>query len=892
MDIPKQYSPKEIEEKWLSFWNEHRFFHAGFDKGGESYSIVIPPPNVTAALHMGHALNNTVQDILIRWRRMQGYNTLWMPGTDHAGIATQNVVEKQLAKENISRDHLGREKFVERVWQWRDEYGGKIINQLKKLGCSCDWDRERFTMDSGLSNAVKEVFVRLYKKGLVYQGDYIINWCPRCHTALSDEEAEHRDIEGALYYITYAVKGTDEKITVATTRPETMLGDTAVALNPKDKRYNGLKGAKIILPILNREIDVIADEFVDTSFGTGIVKVTPAHDPNDFEMGLRHNLPSINVMHHDATMNEQAGPYNGMDRFACRKQLIEDLKKTGDLIKIEKHQHAVGHCYRCHTIVEPRLSRQWFVKMKPLAESAIRVVNENKIRFIPSRWEKVYLEWMTNIRDWCISRQIWWGHRIPVWTCQDCGKLTVSVDDPTRCESCKSEKLVQDNDVLDTWFSSWLWPFSTFGWPEKTKDLDFYYPTNTLATAPEILFFWVARMIMAGLEFMGDIPFSDVYLHGTVRDDSGTKMSKSLGNTIDPLDVIEEFGADALRFSIILITAQGQDVYLSPAKFEIGRNFANKLWNASRFLLMNFGEQTESFTPYKKEQLSSDDRYIIGLLHLTIKGVTEALEQFRFNEAAQIVYDFFWHSYCDKYIETAKPILYGEDETAKHTTRMVLFDVLNQTLKMLHPFMPFISEELWQRLHSIFPDDTELAAHTSVTVAPWPKVDSSLIDQAVIDLIDRKFELISAGRNLRSEYDIPPGSEIKFFIKPETEELKSYFESENIMLKKFLRASSLTIDTEFEPQSGFPSAVIKAGAIFMSLEGALDAEKESARLEGKLDKLTKALMAIRKKLSNQSFVNNAPEQVVEKEREKEYELSEQCDKIEKNLAFIRSLIKR
>ncbi len=891
MDIPKQYSPKETEEKWLSFWNKNKFSHASCQNGGESYAIVIPPPNVTAALHMGHALNNTVQDILIRWRRMQGYNTLWMPGTDHAGIATQNVVEKQLARENRSRDDLGREKFIDHVWKWREEYGGKIINQLKKLGCSCDWERERFTMDEGLSRAVKEVFVRLYNKGLVYQGDYIINWCPRCHTALSDEEAEHRDLDGALYYINYTVKDTGEKITVATTRPETMLGDTAVALNPKDERYAKLKGKKIVLPIVNREIDVIGDEFVDTSFGTGIVKVTPAHDPNDFEMGLRHNLPSINVMNHDGTLNEKAGPYKDMDRFHCRKQLVEDLKESGYLVKIDKHQHAVGHCYRCHTIIEPRLSRQWFVKMKPLAEPAIKVVLDKKITFLPNRWEKVYLEWMTNIRDWCISRQIWWGHRIPVWTCQECGKLTVAVDDPTQCASCKSKNLVQDNDVLDTWFSSWLWPFSTFGWPDVTPDLKFFYPTNTLATAPEILFFWVARMIMAGLEFMGDIPFQDVYLHGTVRDDSGTKMSKSLGNTIDPLDVIEEFGADALRFSMISITAQGQDVYLSPSKFEIGRNFANKLWNASRFLLMNFGEETESFTPYKKEDLSSDDKYILGLLNKTIKGVTEALEQFRFNEAAQIVYDFFWHSYCDKYIETAKPVLYGDDKDAKHTTRMVLFDVLNQTLKMLHPFMPFISEELWQLLHSIFPDDTELANYKSIMVAPWPKSDDAMIDDTIINRVDQKFEMVSAGRNLRSEYDIPPSSELTFFIKPETGELQSYFVSELIMLKKFLRASSITIDTEFEPQSGLPSAVVKAGTIFMSLEGALDAEKESDRLEGKLDKLRKALMGIRKKLSNQSFVNNAPANVVEKERGKEAELSEQCEKIEQNLAFIRSLLK-
>jgi len=889
MDIPKQYSPKETEDKWSEFWIKNKFAHTSSKKGSKPYSIVIPPPNVTAALHMGHALNNTVQDIIIRWRRMQKYNTLWMPGTDHAGIATQNMVEKQISKEGMKREDLGRDKFIERVWNWRNEYGGKIINQLKKLGCSCDWDRERFTMDEGLSQAVIEVFVRLYNKGLIYQGNYIINWCPRCATALSDEEAEHREIEGALYYIKYPVDGTDKFITVATTRPETMLGDTAVALNPKDERLNFLRGRQVKLPVLGRMLEVIEDLYVDTSFGTGIVKVTPAHDPNDFEMGKRHELPSINVMNPDGTMNENAGQYAGMNRFDCRKKLVEDLKAQGLIEKIEKHFHAVGHCYRCHSVVEPRESKQWFVKMKPLAQKAIEVVKDGKIKFIPKRWEKVYLEWMENIRDWCISRQIWWGHRIPVWYCKDCGEIAVDRSKPAKCPRCDSKVLVQDNDVLDTWFSSWLWPFSTFGWPEKTPDLQFFYPTNTLVTAPEILFFWVARMIMAGLEFMGDIPFSNVYLHGTVRDSSGTKMSKSLGNTIDPLDVIEEFGADALRFSIILITAQGQDVYLSPSKFEIGRNFANKLWNASRFLMMNFSDKTCKFSEPDIKTLTYDDKYILGLMNKTIDNVTAALEQFRLNEAAQIIYDFFWHSYCDKYIESAKSILYGDNESQKTNTLMVLFTVLNNTLKLLHPFMPFITEELWQIMHAIFPQDTELNEYKSIMVSVWPESDKTLIDDELISEVDLKYDLISAGRNIRSEYDIPPGIKMKFFIKPETGRQLEFLKKETVSMARFLNASSIDIDCNFMPKSGLPSSIVRSSVIYMSLEGGFDKEKEIQRIELKIGKIKSALESVKKKLSNQNFVNNAPADVVAKERNKESELTHELSKLEHNLAFVKEV---
>ncbi len=592
-DISKAYDPKATEDKWYKYWEDKKLFKALISKEKKPYTIVIPPPNITGILHMGHALNNTIQDILIRYKRMQGFEALWLPGTDHAGIATQNVVEKKLAKDNLKRQDLGREEFLKRVWKWREEYGSTIIKQLKKLGSSCDWSRTRFTMDQGLSNAVVEVFIALYNKGLIYKGDYIVNWCPRCHTALSDEEAQHRDVDGMLYHIRYPIKDTKDHVVVATTRPETMLGDVAVAFSPSDKRYKHLKGKKLVLPVLDRELNAIFDRLVDPKFGTGALKVTPAHDPVDFQLGIAHNLKSINVMNEDATMNSLASAdYEGMDRFECREALLEALKERGLLVKAEPHRHAVGHCYRCHTMVEPRLSKQWFVKMKPLAEKAIEAVKKKKIRFHPARWTKVYLNWMENIRDWCISRQIWWGHRIPVYYCKECSKdekqgMIVSKAKPDKCPSCGSSQIEQDPDVLDTWFSSWLWPFSTLGWPDKKGDLKYFYPTDTLVTAQEIIFFWVARMIMAGFEFMGKAPFKDIYIHGTVRDATGTKMSKSLGNIIDPLEIIEQYGADALRFSIISITAVGQDVFLSKERFEMGRNFANKIWNASRLVLMN-----------------------------------------------------------------------------------------------------------------------------------------------------------------------------------------------------------------------------------------------------------------------------------------------------------------
>ena len=755
-ELAKNYDPKSIEDKWYRWWTEQNMFHGTPAKGGQSYCIIIPPPNVTGILHMGHALNNSIQDVLVRWRRMQGRNTVWVPGTDHAGIATQNVVERELKKEGKTRGDLGRQAFVDRVWKWREKYGATIINQLKKLGASCDWQRERFTMDDGLSNAVSEVFIRLYDKGLIYRGKYIINWCPRCQTALSDEESEYEDLGGKLYYIRYPVQGGAKKdhMIVATTRPETLLGDTAVAINPRDERYRHLVGKTIILPILHRELRVIEDDFVDPKFGTGVVKVTPAHDPNDFAMGIRHSLPQVDVMNDDGTMNEAAGPYAGMDRFACREGIVEDLKDAGLIEKIEDHDHAVGHCYRCHTMVEPRLSPQWFVKMKPLAGPAIEAVRSGRIRFMPERWTKVYLDWMENIRDWCISRQIWWGHRIPVFYCDGCAHEWAAKGRPQNCPKCASDKFRQDEDVLDTWFSSWLWPFSVFGWPENNDDLKFYYPTNTLVTASEIIFFWVARMVMAGMEFMGDIPFSEVYIHGTVRDDTGLKMSKSLGNSIDPLDIIRQYSADALRFSLIMLTATGQDVYVSTEKFEIGRNFGTKIWNAARFMQMHTKDRIVDLEDVKFEpgRLSADDQHILARLNESIAACAENLDLFRFNDYAKTLYEFIWHQFCDWYVEYSKQVFHGNDEGRKQEVLNVMHHVFSNALRLLHPLMPFLTEELWHGMGYNKSNET-------ILLAPWPKAvewRTLGIDRAVVDYVDARHELIRIARTLRVDSGITP----------------------------------------------------------------------------------------------------------------------------------------
>ena len=886
-ELPKTYDPKSIEDKWFNYSLEKGLFHGDASKGGEPYCIVIPPPNVTGILHMGHALNNSIQDVLVRWRRMQGRNAVWVPGTDHAGIATQNVVERELKKEGKKRDDLGRDAFVARVWKWREKYGATIINQLKKLGASCDWQRERFTMDEGLSNAVSEVFIRLYEKKLIYRGKYIINWCPRCRTALSDEESEHEDLGGKLYHIRYPIKGSAKKehIVVATTRPETLLGDTAVAINPRDERYRHLVGKTIILPILNRELRVIEDDFVDPKFGTGVVKVTPAHDPNDFGMGLRHNLPQVDVMNDDGTMSEAAGPYAGMDRFACREDIVEDLKDAGLIEKIEDHQHAVGHCYRCHTMVEPRLSPQWFVKMKPLAGPAIEAVRSGRIRFVPERWTKVYLDWMENIRDWCISRQIWWGHRIPVFYCDACNHEWAAKGKPEKCPKCGSAKFRQDEDVLDTWFSSWLWPFSVFGWPEKSEDLKFYDPTNTLVTASEIIFFWVARMIMAGMEFMGDIPFSEVYIHGTVRDDTGLKMSKSLGNSIDPLDIINQYSADALRFSLTMLTATGQDVYVSAEKFEIGRNFGTKIWNAARYMQMHTKDRAIDAENAKFDigRLSADDQHILARLHDCTAACKENLEKFRFNDYAKALYEFLWHQFCDWYVEYSKQVFYGTDEGRKQDVLNVMHHVFANALKLLHPLMPFLTEELWHGMGYNKSCET-------IMRAPWPKADvkSLGIDGAVVDYVDARHELIRIARTLKTDSGIPPSQKVDFILKPANDQYAKQSVADQPTIVALLRCGEFKIDAGFAPAKAMPSALTPLGTVYMSLEGAVDADAEAKRLTAQLEEVDENLKRVDQKLGNESFVSKAPAAVVDQQRARRQELLEKREKLVKLIEAVKS----
>ncbi len=878
--MDKHYDPQTIENKWYQWWEQNGHFHADASSGGEPYSVVIPPPNVTGILHMGHALNNTIQDVLVRWRRMQGRNTVWIPGTDHAGIATQNVVEKALHKDGIHRRDIGREKFLERVWEWRGEYGGTIVRQLRKLGASCDWQRERFTMDAGLSEAVAEVFCRLYDEGLIYRGNYIVNWCPRCHTALSDEESEHHDTAGHLWHIRYPAAGGGE-VVLATTRPETMLGDTAVAVNPADERYKALVGKKVILPLLNREIPVVADDYVDREFGTGVVKITPAHDPNDFWVGQRHNLPVINVMNGDGTMNEQAGKYAGLDRFECRKQVLADLEAGGFLVKVDPHQHAVGHCYRCDTVIEPRLSKQWFVRMKPLAAPAIEAVRSGKVCFTPQRWEKTYFEWMENIRDWCISRQIWWGHRIPVYTCNACTHEWAAKSTPEKCPGCGKSDFSQDEDVLDTWFSSWLWPFSTFGWPKDNPDLKFYYPTHDLATAPEIIFFWVARMIMAGCKFMGDVPFRNVYIHGTVRDDKGRKMSKSLGNSIDPLDIIEKYSADSLRFSLMLITSTGMDVYVNMEKFEIGRNFATKVWNAARFMKMHM-EKTEGIDwrslahgipALNTAMLRDDDRHLLARCDTVINTVTEHLEQFRLQDSALAIYDFIWTDFCDWHLEYAKQDLYGTD-TARRTQVLVLMtDIFAKALKLLHPYMPFLTEELWHQMGYGTADET-------IMRAPWPRPFGAAetatwgLSPEVTAYVDAKREMVTAGRALRSDYNIAPSLFVKYVIQTVDAVAAERLSADIDTLKQQLRSEELEIVTGADSgNQAMPGTLCKLGTICLPLAGLVDMQAEAKRVKAELDKASGFLKSVEAKLANEGFVSKAPAAVIEQQKEKQKELT-------------------
>ncbi|MBL7151305.1 MAG: valine--tRNA ligase [Candidatus Omnitrophica bacterium] len=919
-DIPTRYNPKETEDKWYRYWEEKNLFSARPNPHKKPFCIVIPPPNVTGILHMGHALNNTIQDILIRYHRMKGDESLWMPGTDHAGIATQNVVEKKLAKEGLKRQDLGREKFIDRVWQWREEYGSTIIRQLKKLGASCDWGRLRFTMDQEYSRAVREAFVQLWSKkpsGLIYQDDKVINWCPRCQTALSDEEAPHRPLKGNLYYMRYPLKqGLSPKgtvpayVVVATTRPETMLGDTAVAVNPNDKRYKKLIGTTITLPLVNREIKIISDSMVDMKFGTGAVKVTPAHDPNDYLLGKKHNLSFVNVMYPDGRMNENAGDYKDMDRFEAREVILEDLKQKGLLDKVQPHELSAGHCYRCHTIIEPYLSKQWFVKMKPLAKPAIEAVKNGRIKFHPKRWTKVYLNWMENIQDWCISRQIWWGHRIPLWYCRDCQKLALaSIDDPKECPICKSANLKQDEDVLDTWFSSWLWPFATFGWPFEQKkgqspagtvpssseDLSYFYPTSVLVTAPEIIFFWVARMIMAGMEFIKEIPFKDVYIHGTVRDIEGKKMSKSLGNIIDPLDIIAEYGADALRFSLISITAQGQDVFLSKERFEQGRNFANKIWNASRFIMMNL-EQQQGQSPAgtvpdlcvffsatriggsaknlggKKEGLGIVNRWILSRFYSVLKELDRNLAAYKFNEAANLLYGFFWHEFCDWYLEMIK-----SDIGNKHN-QVVMYKVLEKSLRVLHPFMPFITEELWQRLQGFLPKGTVPA--NSIMIQPWPHIQEQIIDKKAETQLSSLIELITAIRNIRQELEIPAQGKINARIFITSSPRKELLQKMAVHIRNLAGVEELSFARGYKKSAGTFETVLKDMHIVIHLSGATDVQKHKHRLQEKIKKLEAEIRSKEKLLGNRNFVEKAPGEIIESEKAKLKELRGRFKKME------------
>ncbi len=910
--LDKQYDSKQAEAKWYSLWESEGYFRpaSDFKKAGPKaspYVIVIPPPNVTGILHMGHALNNSIQDILVRWNRMKGADALWVPGVDHAGIATQNVVEKKLAKEKKTRWDLGREHFLKEVWKWKEEHGSTITRQLRRLGASCDWTRERFTMDEGLSKAVREAFVTLYERGLIYRANYIINWCPRCQTALSDEEAAHKDLQGGLYHLKYPVVGKngpyekmgEDHIVVATTRPETMLGDTAVAVNPEDARYKHLIGKKILLPLVDREIPVIADAFVDPEFGTGIVKVTPAHDPNDFAMGHRHGLEQINVMTPDGKINERGGAYKGMDRFEARKKILQDLEALGLFIKRDSHLHAVGHCYRCDTVVEPYLSKQWFVKMQPLAEKAIKAHEQGKTVFYPDRWTKVYLNWLHGIRDWCISRQIWWGHQIPAWHCQKCkaedAGIIVSRTAPEKCPRCGSRELIQDPDVLDTWFSSWLWPFSTLGWPENAEDLQKFYPTSDLVTAPEIIFFWVARMIMAGLEFQGEVPFRRIYIHGTVRAASGLKMSKSLGNSIDPLEVIDEMGADALRYSLVMLSAQ--DVYLSREKFEMGRNFTTKVWNACRFVLMqleDFKDASADPEQFKKAALSLPDRWVLARFEEKAAEIEKHLGQFGLAQAASELYHFVWDDFCDWYIELAKPMVQGQDAALKHQTQQVLFFVCERILRLLHPFMPFITEEIWQKFKEkaadnlsfprvlsgnpehgspigTFGDDAVKKGLWPETLmfAPWPHgADKRFEDPDAQKAIGILQKAVSGIRDLRSRFQIAPANKLKAVIacKEEvTREILRTFERE---VKVLARLETLDCVREFRKQGAMVANAFPEFDIFISLEGVLDLAEEKKRLQKKLQETEQWIAALHKKLENPSFAARAPQEILEKEKEK------------------------
>ncbi len=873
-EMPKAFDPQSFERRWYQHWRDAGLFRPAGSPAKGSYVIVIPPPNVTGALTIGHVLNNTIQDVLIRWKRMQGYETLWLPGMDHAGIATQNVVKKDLAARGVDARALGRDRFVAETWKWKETYGGKIINQLQLLGASCDWERERFTLDEGLSRAVEEVFKRLYRKGLIYRGEYLINWCIGCQTAVSDEEVEHEELDSHFWYIKYPVKGSEQGVVVATTRPETMLGDTAVAIHPGDERYQAIKHRTLILPLVGREIPIIEDPLVDPEFGTGAVKITPGHDPNDFLVGQRHGLEVISVLDVDGRMSRNAGRFAGMELQECRRAVVEALRQEGLLVKIEPHRHAVGHCYRCHTVVEPLVSYQWFVRMGPLAEPAVRAVAEGKVRFVPERWEKTYQHWLENVRDWCISRQLWWGHRIPVWYCAN-GHPVLSGEQSQPCPQCGNAQWRQDEDVLDTWFSSWLWPFSTLGWPERTRDLERYYPTQTLVTAPDIIFFWVARMIMAGYEFMGERPFSEVYLHGVVRDEQGRKMSKSLGNSPDPIDLIAEYGADALRFTMLMLTPRGNDILFGKKKVEVGRDFANKLWNAGRFILFNLRDG-EPPAGRPQDGLALEDRWILSRLQRVITETDRMLAAYSFTDAAHLLYDFTWKEFCAWYLEIAKVrIQKGTPEEGERARRMLLW-VYRRILALLHPMIPFITEEIWDHLPG---------RAGELIRGPWPEADLSAIDPDAEREIAFFQDVVVAIRNLRSEMNVPPAKRVPVGIRlvgPEADTL-ARMESALCALGQ---VDPLTIAADYVKPRHAASAVAGVAEIFLSLEGVIDLAAERARLLRELERITGAQESSQRRLANHDFLERAKPEVVELERQKVEQLEVTRAKVERALAAL------
>jgi len=873
--LDKQYNPKTVEDKWYKFWEESGFFKADPDSNKPRFCIVIPPPNITGKLHMGHALNNTLQDTVIRRKRMQGFDALWLPGTDHAGIATQAVVERELEKENIKKADIGREKFVEKVWEWRRKYGDIILLQLRRLGASCDWSRLRFTLDDGLSRAVKKVFVELYREGHIYRGEYIINWCPHCHTAISDLEVEYSEESSGLWHIKYPIKGSKDFFVVATTRPETMLGDTAVAVHPDDERYKKHHQSKVILPIVGKEIPVIADTFVDPAFGTGAVKVTPAHDPNDYLAGKRHSLPAVVVIDTEGVMNENALHFKGMDRFKAREEIVKELQTKGLIAKIENYSHSVGRCHRCETIIEPYISTQWFLKMSGFSKEAIKVVNEGKVKFFPENNIRIYNEWMENIKDWCISRQLWWGHRIPAWFCDDCSEITVTEDTPDKCSACGSGNLRQESDVLDTWFSSQLWPFSTLGWPDEMKDLKTYYPTSLLITAPDIIFFWVARMIMMGMKFMGDVPFREVFFNGMVRDKFGKKMTKSRGNVIDPLDIIESYGTDAMRFTLLLLSSPGADIPLDPKRMLGYKSFMNKIWNSTRFALMHL-DDTVLNTKYEIGELSLINRWIKARANHVVREVNEALDGYRFHEAANAAYHFVWHQFCDWYIEAIKPILFSEEkETAKEkaVTKRVLYETIDTIIRLMHPMIPFITEEIWQKI----PGSGE-----TIMLAKYPEADSNL-ENLVADEMDRLMEVIVKIRNMRSELSIPLGEKVEVHIHAPSDGDRAFINNYRVEIQTLAKVKKIIFKASAELAENVAHSLVAGFDIMIPYKKYINAEKEIERITREMAKIEKEITLNESKLNNESFLKKAPADVVEQVKVDYRELTEKYQKLEKNL---------